>query len=71
MHQVHLTVLIILLWRRDTTFLDLSFAISLLLSHIEVIARMKNLLLITIGGLNYTITMTVRVLVKFMVDTIV
>ena len=71
MHQVQLTVLIILLWRRDTTFLDLSFAISLLLSHIEVIARMKNLLLITIGGLNYTITMTVRVLVKFMVDTIV
>eukprot|EP01036_Dinobryon_divergens_P027569 gene27569-36366_t len=46
---VHLTVLIVFMWRRDTTLLDLSFAMSLLLSHIEVIAKMKNLLLITIG----------------------
>ena len=48
--KVHLTVLIMLLWRRDTTLLDLSFAISLLLSHTDIISRMKNLLVIIIGG---------------------
>ena len=50
--KVHLTVLIMLLWRRDTTLLDLSFAISLLLSHTDIISRMKNLLVIIIGGVN-------------------